>query len=76
MTGIQELESLQFPSDVLEQIEGRVERTGFEDASDYVTYVLEEVLHEVEEDADLRASDQVDEDQVEDRLKSLGYLDE
>lgn len=76
MTGIQEPESLQVPGDILEQIEARVERTEFEDASDYVTYVLEEVLHEVEEDADLRTSDQVDEDQVEDRLKSLGYLDE
>lgn len=76
MTGVQEPESLQLPADILEQIEARVERTEFEDASDYVTYVLEEVLHEVEEDADLRTSDQVDEDQVEDRLKSLGYLDE
>lgn len=76
MTGVQEPESLQLPADILEQIEARVERTELEDASDYVTYVLEEVLHEVEEDADLRASDQVDEDQVEDRLKSLGYLDE
>lgn len=73
---MQEYESLDLPTDILKRIEARVERTEFEDTSAYITYVLEEVLHEVEEDAGLRTSDQVDEEQVEDRLKSLGYLDE
>lgn len=73
---MEEVESLQLPADVLTRIEARVERTEFEDASAYISYVLKEVLHEAEEDGDLHTSDQVDEEQVEDRLKSLGYLDE
>jgi hypothetical protein len=75
VTGTQELESLDLPAGVLERIDARVERTEFEDATAYVTHVLEEVLFEVEEATDAGA-EAVDEQQVEERLKSLGYLNE
>ena len=68
--------SIDLPTDILERVEKRVQHTEFEDAPAYVTHVLEEVLYEVEQDADGSDTDAVDERQVEERLKSLGYLNE
>lgn len=65
--------AVELPERVLSRVERRVERTDFDSASAYVTFVLEEVLASVEAD-DL--NDAVDEDEVRDRLRSLGYLDE
>lgn len=65
--------AVEVPKRVLSRIERRVEHTDFDSTSAYVTFVLEEVLASVEAD-DL--NDAVDEDEVRDRLRSLGYLDE
>lgn len=65
--------AIELPERVLSRIERRVEHTDFDSTSAYVTFVLEEVLASVEAD-DL--NDAVDEDEVRDRLRSLGYLDE
>jgi Arc/MetJ-type ribon-helix-helix transcriptional regulator len=65
--------AVELPERVLSRIERRVEHTDFDSTSAYVTFVLEEVLASVEAD-DL--DDTVDEDEVRDRLRSLGYLDE
>ena len=65
--------AVEVPERVLSRIERRVEHTDFDSTSAYVTFVLEEVLASVEAD-DL--NDAVDEDEVRDRLRSLGYLDE
>lgn len=76
MRDTQEFESVAIPSDVLERIGDRIAHTEFDDVDEYVTYVLEEVLHTVEHETDFRSDDEVDEQQVEERLKSLGYLNE
>lgn len=76
MTKPQSPEGIDLSDGLLSRIENRTTHTEFEDASAYVSYILEEVLHEVEENANLRSADEVDQNQVESRLKSLGYLDE
>jgi Arc/MetJ-type ribon-helix-helix transcriptional regulator len=68
--------SIDLPADILERVDRRVQHTEFEDASEYVTHVLEEVLYELEQGDDEPASEAVDERQVEERLESLGYLNE
>ena len=67
--------TVEIPADVRSQIADRVEHTEFADVNAYVTHVLEEVLHQASEDNDL-SGETVDEEQVEERLKSLGYLNE
>ena len=67
---------VELPERVLSRVERRVERTDFGSASAYVTFVLEEVLASVETGDDLDDAETVDEDEVRDRLRSLGYLDE
>ncbi|WP_246988353.1 hypothetical protein [Halorientalis marina] len=76
MNESRELESVDIPSDVLARIEDRVGHTEFDDANEYIIYVLEEVLHTVAQETDTATDADVDEQQVEERLKSLGYLNE
>lgn len=66
--------SVEVPRRVLARVEERVASTEFDDANAYVTYVLEEVLHHSGRDEP--TADTVDEQQVRDRLESLGYLNE
>lgn len=68
--------SLELPGEVVERIESRLPYTEFDAVDDYVVHVLEEVLHAVERENDLSTAEAVDERQVEERLKSLGYLNE
>lgn len=76
MSDTQDLESIDIPSELLTKIQNRVDYTEFEDANQYIIYVLEEVIHSTEQETELSANSDVDEQQVEERLKSLGYLNE
>ncbi|WP_136601163.1 hypothetical protein [Salinigranum halophilum] len=71
-----ELRTVELPADVVSRVEARVPRTEWDDASTYITNVLEEVLFHVESESEDDAYNNVDEQQVQDRLKSLGYLNE
>lgn len=71
-----ETESVALPADVVERVEDRLPRTEWDEPGDYVTYVLEEVLYSVEADAGEGSREEVDEAEVKDRLRSLGYLDD
>lgn len=62
------------PDRLVGRVERRLPRTDFDSLEAYVAYVLEEVLAQVESDAS-DGYERVDGDEVEDRLKSLGYLD-
>jgi Arc/MetJ-type ribon-helix-helix transcriptional regulator len=75
MTGSQTTSSVEVPNKVFEQIEHRVTQTEFEDTSAYVTHLLEEVLFQLKQSEESEV-DSVDEQQVQERLKSLGYLNE
>jgi hypothetical protein len=68
--------SVELPERVIERVEDRLPRTEWETPAEYVTYVLEEVLYRVEQETDDEGYESIDEAEVEDRLKSLGYLNE
>lgn len=82
MTESKTTEFVEMPSEVLEQLEKRVSQTEFDDTSEYVTHLIEEVLCELERSGDESKIDtdtgteSVDKKQVQERLKSLGYLNE
>jgi len=55
-----------------ERVERRIAKTNFESVDEYVTFVLEEVV--AGDDVD-EAHEEVDKEDVQARLRSLGYLD-
>lgn len=71
-----EIRNVEIPVNVLSRVERRVELTDFDSASEYITYVLEEIMTKVEEDTGTPDLTNVDQEKVYDRLKSLGYLNE
>ncbi|QSW97915.1 hypothetical protein [Haloterrigena alkaliphila] len=66
--------TISVPASVYERVERRLERSEFETADEYATFVLEEVLARVEDETDEAASS-VDQEEVETRLEALGYLE-
>jgi len=74
MTNRENHKKVNLPKELVNRIEKRVGHTDFESAADYISYVLEEVLYQVEDENELPESESVDEQQVKERLKSLGYL--
>jgi Arc/MetJ-type ribon-helix-helix transcriptional regulator len=78
MSGQREREIVEVPGEVLSEVDQHVERTEFANRSEYVTHILEEVLYQIGEDDESGQDDEttVNERQVEERLKSLGYLNE
>ena len=69
-------EAVELPTRIVERVEQRLPRTEFDSSAEYITYVMEEVLYRVEQETEDDDFEEVDEDEVKDRLKSLGYLDE
>lgn len=67
--------SISLPERTVERVESRLQRTEWDDPSEYVAYVVEEVLYRVErnDEDDIGA---VDDEEVKERLESLGYLNE
>ena len=68
--------AVELPARIVDRVESRLPRTEFESEAEYITFALEEVLYRVEEETEDDDYEEVDEDEVKDRLKSLGYLDE
>ena len=64
--------SISIAAPLFRQIEERLKGTNFKSVSDYVSYVLTEVVSEEEE---VEAFTKQDEENVKGRLKALGYLD-
>ncbi len=64
--------TLSIPASLAEKIKERIEGTGFDSISSYVTYVLRELLTEDEEENKLTKED---EEKIKERLRALGYLD-
>ncbi len=67
--------TISIPTPLAEKIKKRIEGTGFNSLSSYVTYVLREVISNVEEEENDEAFSKEDEEKVKDRLRALGYLD-
>ena len=67
---------LTISDDLAERIEARVEGTNFENADEYAEFVLSEVVTHVEREADRPAESSTSREGVQERLESLGYLEE
>jgi hypothetical protein len=76
MSADEETRSVELPERILERVEERLPRTEWDTSAEYIGYVMEEVLYRVEEETEDDDFEGVDEDEVKDRLKSLGYLNE
>ena len=68
--------TVDLPARIVDRVEARLPRTEWETPEEYITYVMEEVLYQVEQETEDDDFEEVDEDEVKDRLKSLGYLNE
>ncbi|MGC8547159.1 MAG: ribbon-helix-helix domain-containing protein [Thermoplasmata archaeon] len=64
--------TVSIPTPLFEKIQQKIKDTGFTSVSDYVTFVLREILAHSN---DNEAFSEEDEKKVKERLKSLGYLD-
>lgn len=67
--------NVSIPQDVYKKIEGRMEDAGFNTVSEYVTYVLKEVLASLEEEEEEEVFSEEEEEKVKERLRALGYID-
>ena len=66
--------TVSIPRPLADKIKKKIEKTGFSSVSDYVTYILREIISNVEEKGKKEAFSKEDEELVKKRLKSLGYL--
>ena len=69
-------QSIELPKRIVSRVENRLPRTEWDTPSEYINYVMEEVLYRVEHETEDDDSEPIDEQEVKDRLKSLGYLNE
>lgn len=76
MTPNEETEPLAIPTRIVDRVEDRLPRTEWDRPEEYITFVMEEVLYKVEQETTDDDFEPVDEDEVKERLKSLGYLNE
>ncbi len=67
--------TVSIPKPLYDKIKTRIEDTGFTSVSDYVTYVLREVLASLEEEEKEEVFSKEEEEKVKERLRALGYLD-
>ena len=67
--------SVTIPTNISNKIKEFIDNTGFTSVSDYVTYVLREVIANVDSDGKKEAFTKEDEEKVKERLRALGYLD-
>ena len=67
--------TISIPTPLAEKIKKRIEGTGFNSLSSYVTYVLREEISNIEEEEQDEAFSKEDEEKVKERLRALGYLD-
>lgn len=72
----EETQSIELPQRIVSRVEDRLPYTEFDSSAEYITFVLEEVLYRVEQETEDDDREPVDEAEVKERLKSLGYLDE
>ena len=71
----EEYGEIKIPMRLIEEIEGRIGATEFESVEEYVTFVLEEVIKDVDEEEPEEVFSEEDEAKVKERLKALGYID-
>lgn len=71
----EEYGEIRIPTRLIGEIEERIGATEFESVEEYVTFVLEEVVRDDEEEEPEEVFSEEDEAKVKERLRALGYLD-
>jgi len=70
--------SVELPAHVVERVERRLQYTKYDSVEEYVTVALDGLLRELDDAAATVPTEDVDDDvdseDVEDRLENLGYL--
>ena len=69
-----EFTQVSIPTTLFKKLGSRIEGTSFHSVSDYVTYVLEDILRETEKSPPKESFSESDEERVKDRLRALGYI--
>jgi len=67
--------TVSIPKPLAKKVKKRMEGTGFNSMSSYVTYVLRQVISSMEEEEQAEEFSEKDEEKVKERLRALGYLD-
>lgn len=62
--------------DLVERIEARIQYTNFESVDEYAEFVLSEVVTHAEREGDETREATASDEEVQNRLQSLGYLEE
>ena len=62
--------------DLADRIANRIQHTEFETVDEYVEFVLSELLARLEHDVDVSHESTASQEEVQNRLESLGYLEE
>ena len=70
-----ELVAVKIPLKLFAKMQSRVKSTEFESVDEYVTYILEEVLKQIDSEEQVAEYTEEDEEKVKERLRALGYLD-
>jgi Arc/MetJ-type ribon-helix-helix transcriptional regulator len=65
--------TISIPAPLAEKVKKRIKGTGFNSLSSYVTFILREIMSGKGEPE--QAFSKEDEENIRNRLKSLGYLD-
>lgn len=66
-----EEKTITIPPDLAEKLEKRAKESDFDSLSDYINYVLRQILSKIESEG----SSKKDEEKVKQKLKDLGYFD-
>lgn len=71
---------IEIPKKIADRIQKRVDESEeFKDISEYISYVLEQVVERLDSESGESKEEQVyseeDEEKVKDRLRALGYLE-
>ena len=67
----EDFEDVKIPKDLVEKMDEHCKDAGFDSVSDYITYILRQVISKLEGDGDTKEYDK----DVERELKNLGYVD-
>jgi len=66
--------TVSIPKPLFDKIKKRIKGTGFASVSEYVTFVLREVIMSLEEEEKSEVFTKEEEEKIKERLKALGYI--
>jgi len=67
--------TVSIPKPLYDKIKKRIEGTGFTSVSDYVVYVLRELLASLEEGENEEPFTEKEGEKIKEKLRALGYID-